>query len=115
MTDHITRAIGNAQAEGWIKTADQLPKSGVPVIAYFVNGCGNGRRIRAMYAAPKTLEGNGESDFEEYDEESDTYYCPEGWYEKNEYEDTNWNVDDPVTHWMPLPAAPTQDVPNAHE
>jgi hypothetical protein len=94
-------------SEGWRRVEDEMPKSGVPVLAYLVNRLGKGRCIRASYAATKTLELSYDSDDEDgvYDEETDTYYCSEGWYESNEYEAIHWKVDG-VTHWMPLPEGP---------
>lgn len=44
-----------------------------------------------------------------YDEETDDYIIPEGWWEERHYNDDdtrNLQVDDFVTHWMPLPDAP---------
>ena len=93
----------------WIETSKQMPKAGEPVIA-FVEREGNEwrRRIRAMWCPRFTMESSAEDDNCEYHEESDQYYVPEGWYEDNEYEETHWKVDDPVTHWMPLPEPPQQ-------
>lgn len=91
----------------WIKCSDQMPKPGVNVLA-FVQHFGGGkytRRIRAMYAAAKTLEAADEEDGE-YDEERDAYFVKPGWYESNEYEEVHWAVHDPVTHWMTLPDPP---------
>lgn len=68
---------------------------------------GKSRRIRAQYVPPKTLEQSLECEGGEYDEETDTFYCEEGWYETNEYEDVHWAVIDAVSHWMPLPDAPS--------
>lgn len=48
----------------------------------------------------------------EYDEEADAYIIPEGWWESVEYEDEFSAVDDFVTHWMPLPEAPKEDIKN---
>jgi len=92
----------------WIKCSDKMPEAGVPVIAYVPNyGRGeNSRRIRAQYAPPKTLAQHADCDGGEYDEATDTYYCKDGWYETNEYEEVHWGVSDTVTHWMPLPEAP---------
>ena len=83
------------------------PASGIPVLA--VVDIGNNRRrvIRAAYAPAKTLLAHEDYQVDEaYDEETDTYWCPEGWYEENEYEDVHWGVDGTVTHWMPLPSPP---------
>lgn len=46
-----------------------------------------------------------------YDEETDDYIIPEGWWEERHYNDDdtrNLQVDDFVTHWMPLPKPPTK-------
>lgn len=93
----------------WVKCSDQMPPAGVPVLAFVPSyiGGGKSRRIRAHYAPPKTLEQHWECDCGEYDEETDKYYCEEGWYETNEYEDVHWAVVDDVTHWMPLPEPPS--------
>lgn len=92
----------------WIRCEDEMPKSGVPIIA-FIPAFGGGtksRRIRAQYAADKTLEQSVDADGGVYDEATDTYYCEEGWYETNEYEEVHWAVSNKVTHWMPLPEIP---------
>jgi|SRR3990172_2381540 len=96
----------------WIKCSDKMPDAGVPVLAYVPNFCGGdrSRRVRAQYAPPKTLEQSPDADGGEYDEATDTYYCEEGWYETNEYEDIHWAVSDAVTHWMPLPEAPNAEL-----
>ncbi len=93
----------------WIDVKNRLPKSGVPVIVFVVVG-DKTRRLRALYAARHTLElGDDQEPWGDdcYDEETDTYFCPEGWYEYNEFEDTHWHIDGTVTHWMPLPDPPT--------
>lgn len=90
----------------WIAVKDKVPDTGVMVLAYFKNEYNNHRRIRAMYVPAKTIEDEGEEEFYEYDEEAETYYLPEGWYEQNEFEETHWCVHGEVTHWMPLPEPP---------
>ena len=91
----------------WIPVSEGPPDSGVPVIAFVekVYG-GNTRRLRAQYAAPKTLEQSPECEGGEYDEETDAYYCKEGWYESNEFEETHWRIEGEVTSWQSLPPAP---------
>jgi len=93
----------------WVKCSDQMPAPGVPVIAYVPTYCGGeySRRIRAAYVPPKTLELHIDAEGGDYDEETDTYWCEEGWYEQNEYEECHWRVSDEVTHWMPLPPEPS--------
>ena len=93
----------------WIPVAERMPENGVTVLAAYQNELGNWRRIRARWIAAKTVESYGDSDIGEYDEATDTYYDPEGWYECME----NWDEYAYVavhhgepTHWMPLPEAP---------
>lgn len=86
---------------GWIALPGALPEPGVPVLL----DIGEKYPIRAMWAAKHTLEVGMEDDsgFGEYDEATDTYYCPEGWYEWNEHEETHWAVDKTPRAWAPLP------------
>lgn len=102
-----------AQPDPWISVKDAMPKSGVIVLAYYINSHNHSRRIRAKWTAAKTEEANAEFDWGEYDEETDTYWTPEGWYECTD----NWDEfssimvsEGEITHWMPLPLAP--DDPN---
>jgi hypothetical protein len=97
----------------WIKTADQMPPSGKTVLAFYLNANGLPRRVRAQWVAAKSSESGSESDIGEYDEATDTYYDPEGWYEQID----NW--DDlsavaicgvTVTHWMLLPEPPAHGI-----
>jgi len=101
------------QPVAWVSVDDAMPKSGVTVLACYKNSHGNLRRIRAEWTAAKTVEANAEYDWGEYDEETDTYWTPEGWYECID----NWDEfssiavgEGEITHWMPLPLAP--DDPN---
>lgn len=78
------------------------PEAGRYVLAWM-----EGREvpIRAMWVPAKWLLANDEcpEDWAEYDDAKDEYFCPEGWYEKNEHEEQNWSVDTPVVAWMELP------------
>lgn len=62
--------------------------------------------LRASYVRRYEVEA-GESEEEqnvEYrDDDEDTAYCPEGWYEANEYEECHCRLDGEVVAWMPLP------------
>ena len=67
--------------------------------------------IRALWAEKHTVRvGTDVDDWGEYDEETDEYYCPEGWYEWNEHEEVHWAVSETPRAWselpQPLPAAP---------
>lgn len=85
---------------GWIALPGTLPEPGVPVLL----DIGKKYPIRAMWAAKHTVEAaDDDTDWGEYDEATDTYYCPEGWYEWNEHEDTNWAVSATPRAWATLP------------
>jgi hypothetical protein len=94
----------------WTPVAEAMPKSGVIVLAYYTNVLGEPRRIRAQWVAAQTQEADCESENCEYDEGTDTYWTPEGWYECID----NWDeyssvfVSEKITHWMPLPPGPDE-------
>jgi hypothetical protein len=93
----------------WLSSSETLPDSGVAVLAVVNDGISKPVVIRAMYAARHTLEPS--HDYEDdcdYDEEDETYYCKQGWYENNCYEYTHYGVDGEVTHWMPIPSPPSR-------
>ena len=93
-----------APTEQWVSVAERLPEPGNPVLL----DIGKRTPIRAMWAAKHTVEvaADDESDFGEYDEERDAYYCPEGWYEWNQNEEVHWAVAETALHWQPMPAPP---------
>ena len=98
------------QVERWIPVTERLPSRCQPVLACYTNCYGRGRTIRAQWLAKFQQESDDIDNFyAEYDEETDTYYDPEGWYELID----NWDeyssvavTEGIITHWMPLPAAP---------
>ena len=92
---------------GWISVDERLPEPGNPVLL----DIGKKYPIRALWAAKNTvIVGTDVDDCGEYDEETDEYYCPEGWYEWNEHEEVHWAVSGTPRAWselpQPLPAAP---------
>ena len=99
------------QPHEWITVDDCMPEPGAYVLAVFRYTTGKQRVIRAMHAPRHTLSEDDYGEFvtegADYDEATDTTYWPEGWYECNENEETHWQVHEEVTHWMPLPAAPS--------
>ena len=96
----------------WIRTFDEMPEPGKPVLA-----CVNIPRynkptefnrvvIRAMWV-PRWYEvSDVEDECCEYSEEKDEYYLMAGWYEWNQEEEMHWKVGDHVSHWMLLPKVP---------
>lgn len=103
------RTPQEATGPRWIPVSERLPESGVPVLAHITNSHGKTRRLRAQWIAKHTDElWDGDDMAGDYSEETDTTYTPEGWYETNEYEETHFHINDPVSHWMPLPPGPDQ-------
>lgn len=87
----------------WIDVTVLLPASGTKVLAW------DGKNIlRAMYAKRFTEEvrPGGEEEATEYSEGLDGYFLVAGWYEHNEFDEVHWTIENPLTHWMPLPAPP---------
>ena len=106
---HCAVALGSPPEgmAGWISVDERLPESGTPVLL----DIGKKYPIRAMWAPAKTLEASNDSDaVGDYDEATDTYYCPEGWYEWNQHEETHWSVTETPRAWMPLPASEAKEL-----
>jgi len=66
--------------------------------------------VRAVWVPKLSKEQNEDSDFFEYDEATDQYYWPEGWYELQSHGDDAllWHIHGPVNHWRPMPLDPTK-------
>lgn len=101
-----------------IPVKKQLPESSVPVLAWFEpehrNKYSRSGWVRAMYVARYSYEETAIDlcDIDcDYDEATDTYYIPEGWYELienwDEYSFVALNAFTVITHWLPLPASPS--------
>jgi hypothetical protein len=99
----------------WIPVIEKLPSNEERVLICSDRKRYNGEvmkiRTIAMYEDGTMHTDNSgfsweDSDFD-YDEETDDYIIPEGWYEQNMYSEEFGIVDDFVTHWMPLTDYPT--------
>lgn len=102
-------APASQEAPSWISVEDRMPGLGPNccVLATYQTNYGKPTVVRAYFAPKHTIESTNDADeFADYSEEDDCYYTPEGWYECNTHEETNWQIDKQVTHWMPLPKAP---------
>jgi hypothetical protein len=97
-----------------VPVAERLPEPGKKVLAHYLNALGKPRTIIAEWVPAKTREDSPDGDLGEYDDETDLFYWPEGWYEQIE----NWDdftallVDEgEITHWQPLPRGPHHALP----
>ena len=105
----VSRAIRSLapEADEW-RPIETAPKDGQKLLVAR-KGYGHGGWVRMIALfIPKHTEESSE-DYAEYDEDSDTYYTPEGWYEQC-YEHDEWScirmLTDPLL-WRPLPSAPS--------
>ena len=94
--------------DGW-QPIETAPRDGQKLLVAR-KGYGHGGWVRMIASfIPKHTEESSE-DYAEYDEASDTYFTPEGWYEQC-YEHDEWSSirmsTDPLK-WRPLPAPPAQ-------
>lgn len=115
--DRFTRVADLPQRQQPVAVGERLPEPSRKVLAHYFNGLGKGRTICAIWVPAKSRSDDldlTDDDFQEYDEESDKYYWPEGWYEAIEnWDDYGWikvNEGEPV-YWQPLPTWPTPTTP----
>lgn len=91
--------------------ADTAPEN-KHVLACFEDERGNKTIVKAVLRGrffEEAGEGWLDSDYVDYCEETDTHYCPAGWYEVwKSHPDWGcyWMNGDKPTHWMPLPEVP---------
>ena len=78
------------------------PNQEQAVLLLYRNGQKKLRTIRARFVA-KFTDQNYDGDDADYDEATDNYYTPEGWYEWNEQDDICYAVDGEPLAWIPLP------------
>lgn len=104
------RALVDGWQTDWTKELIK-PEHGRKVLARYKNSHGKNRIVIAMWIEAHTKEVGEFDEFHEhcdYDEGSDQYYWPQGWYECVE----NWEslsavfISEIITHWQPLPECP---------
>ena len=87
----------------WINVAEQMPENGKDVLVF----CG--RILTAAYFGRFELEAYDDSfgDELDYNEETDEYFAPQGWYENSEHNpDYMYVYKNEITHWMENPEPP---------
>jgi hypothetical protein len=118
------RRFARAYAARWgtpaiqpVPVSERLPEPSVKVLAHYLNALGKGRTICAIWVPAKSRSDEGDldaDDFLEYDEESDKYHWPEGWYEAIEnWEELGWAkvYEGEIAYWQPLPQWPAHALP----
>jgi hypothetical protein len=111
-----TASQEGAHAAQWISVADSLPEK--YCLAVYETPSGKQRIIRAMYVAKFTVKAQGDDCYSEINDENDTEYLREGWYElvDNWGEYSSVNVcEGVVTYWRPLPPLPSLRTPACAE
>lgn len=107
--DFLAECHANVEVGGWVPVSDHLPEPGKMILACYKNRVGNWRIICGYWIPEKFSESDPDSEIGEYDEASDTYYDPAGWYECIDNWDEYRSImvdEEKISHWMPLPAPP---------
>lgn len=97
---------------GW-RTIESAPRDGTDILIHYVTEHGRHVRCIAHWTAALTAEvdGNLDDDVGEYDEATDAWYVPEGWYENlynwDEYRSVFIHEGKPDS-WQPLPEPPKE-------
>lgn len=67
----------------WISTVLTPPPKNKPILINILDYKQESKIIKAVYFGEKKIVAAFDFDEGEYDEQTDTYYCPEGWYESD--------------------------------
>ena len=104
----------------WVSVDERLPEAETEVLVMAVRTFWYGGKEEKRTIITNGLYEDGTKNTEdsewswydhdfEYDEDADAYIIPEGWWEYKHYnqdEEFNHQIEDRVTHWMPLPEPP---------
>jgi hypothetical protein len=87
-----------------IETAPQMRK----VIVFYLNDLGKRRTVMACYYRARSLEMDDDyMEVGDYNDATGESFAPEGWYEEHDSDSPLMPLQGEPTHWMPLPAPPT--------
>lgn len=92
----------------WIPVTERLPKAEQPVLVVYMFG-NKPMVTKAIYEDGTILSDDSFLNWPEiweygnYDEESESYFIPRGWWEYGDFAEFNNGINCPITHWMPLP------------
>lgn len=94
----------------WINLKDRFPKDQETVLVSFLNSLGKRQIALAAHVSRRTLRADDymsedcyAEDFD-YEEETDTQWTPEGWYEYQYNNDAGSpRFSETITHYMPTP------------
>lgn len=97
----------------WNNAKEKLPPSGKSVLLAYINSSEKNRIVTGHYTEKFTDDNyDADGEFYEYDEKSDNYYVPCGWYENSfNHEDYAgyWLENQEVLFWAELPVFPAED------
>jgi hypothetical protein len=105
-----TAVVALQAYQPWVSVSERLPESGKHILLCCeVRPSGKRYVCDGYYATSKSITSGYSSECDcEYDEETDEYYLPEGYYEiiKNWDDYSSITIEDFVTHYKPLPEPP---------
>jgi hypothetical protein len=102
----------------WIPVGERLPEARKDVMVVIVTPLGTRQVDKACYIPARTVlsedflsDEYDVSDCQEYDEENDSYWVVEGWWEASFESDMNWKISNTAILWKdisPLPVPPKE-------
>lgn len=92
-------------ARDWISVTTGLPETTEPVMAALLDFTGAPRRVIARYIPSGPVDDPGDLPDAEFNEETELYFIPGGWYVDTPDSDTEYALSG-VEYWTLLPELP---------